>query len=94
MSRLTTVNFKNDTLFAIESEEGIYVAIKPICDSLGIEGVRPEAIHRLGREGDCTPATNDVGSLADDAGLRARGIDAEYPHRVPFRRSGRVWKSL
>lgn len=37
MSRLTTVNFKNDTLFAIESEEGIHVAIKPICDSLGIE---------------------------------------------------------
>lgn len=31
-----TVNFRQDTLFAVERDDGVYVAIKPICDSLGL----------------------------------------------------------
>ncbi len=33
---VVTVNFRNDTLFAVEQEDGIYVAVKPICESLGL----------------------------------------------------------
>lgn len=37
MSRLVTVPFLGDTLFAVESDGTLYVAPKPICDALGIE---------------------------------------------------------
>lgn len=36
MSTIITVDFRNDTLFAIERDDGVFVAIKPICDTLGI----------------------------------------------------------
>ena len=36
MGNIVTVNFRNDTLFATERDDGVFVAIKPICDSLGI----------------------------------------------------------
>lgn len=34
---ITTIDFHGDTLFATERGGRIYVAIKPICDSMGIE---------------------------------------------------------
>ncbi len=34
---LVTVNFRQDTLFAVERDDGVYVAVKPICDSLGVD---------------------------------------------------------
>lgn len=37
MGKIITVDFRQDTLFAIERDDGVFVAIKPICDSLGIE---------------------------------------------------------
>ncbi|MFE1601617.1 phage antirepressor N-terminal domain-containing protein [Methylobacterium sp. ID0610] len=37
MSKLITVPFHGDTLFAVEREDGIHVAIKPIADRLGID---------------------------------------------------------
>ena len=37
MSKLITVEFREDTLFAIEAPEGVYVAIKPISDGLGLK---------------------------------------------------------
>lgn len=37
MTKIITVEFRNDTLFAIERDDGMFVAVKPICDSLGIE---------------------------------------------------------
>lgn len=36
MGRVVTVNFRNDTLFAIEQDDGVFVALKPICDSMGL----------------------------------------------------------
>ncbi len=37
MGTITTVNFRNDTLFAVERDDGIWVAVTPICRSLGID---------------------------------------------------------
>lgn len=36
MSKIITVDFRNDTLFAVERDDGVFVAVKPICDTLGI----------------------------------------------------------
>jgi len=36
MGNIVTVNFRNDTLFAVERDDGVYVAVKPICESLGL----------------------------------------------------------
>lgn len=33
---LVTVNFRQDTLFAVERDDGVFVAVKPMCDSLGL----------------------------------------------------------
>ena len=37
MSRLVTVTFHDDTLFAVADGETVFVAVKPICDGLGID---------------------------------------------------------
>lgn len=37
MSKLVTIDFHDDTLFAVERLEGIFVAIKPISDRLGLD---------------------------------------------------------
>ncbi|MFY9291556.1 MAG: phage antirepressor N-terminal domain-containing protein [Methylorubrum rhodinum] len=37
MTKLTTIPFHDDTLFVSEAPEGVYVAVKPICDGLGID---------------------------------------------------------
>ncbi|MFN8681681.1 phage antirepressor N-terminal domain-containing protein [Paracoccus sp. P2] len=36
MGNIITVNFRQDTLFAVERDDGVFVAVKPICDSLGL----------------------------------------------------------
>ena len=36
MNNLTTVDFHSDTLFAVERDDGVFVAIKPISDTLGL----------------------------------------------------------
>ena len=36
MSNIVTVNFRNDTLFAVERDDGVFVAVKPISDALGL----------------------------------------------------------
>lgn len=33
---LITVNFRQDTLFAVERDDGVYVALRPICETLGL----------------------------------------------------------
>lgn len=40
MSKLTTIPFHDDTLFAIEEGGAVYVAVRPICDGLGISADR------------------------------------------------------
>ena len=36
MGKITTINFHDDTLFAVERDDGVYVAAKPVCDALGL----------------------------------------------------------
>lgn len=36
MTNIVTVDFRNDTLFAVERDDGVFVAVKPIADSLGL----------------------------------------------------------
>lgn len=36
MGQIITVNFRNDTLFAVERDDGVFVAVKPICDSFPV----------------------------------------------------------
>lgn len=36
MGQLITVEFRQDTLFAVQRDDGVFVAIKPICDTLGL----------------------------------------------------------
>lgn len=36
MGQIITVEFRQDILFAVEREDGVYVAVKPICDTLGL----------------------------------------------------------
>lgn len=36
-NKITTLDFRGDTLFAVERDDGVFIAPKPICDSLGIE---------------------------------------------------------
>lgn len=37
MSNLTTIEFRGDTLFAVERDDGVFVAVKPISDQLGLD---------------------------------------------------------
>lgn len=36
MTNIITVDFQRDTLFAVREDDGLFVAIKPICQSLGL----------------------------------------------------------
>lgn len=36
MGKIITVDFRQDTLFAIERDDGVFIAIKPICETLGL----------------------------------------------------------
>lgn len=36
VGNIVTVDFRQDTLFAVERDDGVFVAVKPICDSLGL----------------------------------------------------------
>lgn len=34
--KIVTVDFRNDTLFAVERDDGVFIAVTPICKSLGV----------------------------------------------------------
>lgn len=73
MNKLTTINFHGDTLFTVESDGAIYVAIKPICEALGI--APQKQIERLRRdailsEGTTIMVVPSAGGLQETALLR------------------------
>jgi len=39
-ARVTAVDFHQDTLFAVEQQDGVFVAITPICHALGVDAKR------------------------------------------------------
>jgi len=46
-AKIVTVKFRQDTLFAVETDEEVYVAIKPICDALGLNwSSQHDHLHR------------------------------------------------
>ncbi len=73
MSKLTTVDFRGDTLFAVEDGSTIHVAIKPICDGLGIEWRKQrERINRdpILSEGSTMMGLPSAGGLQETTVLR------------------------
>lgn len=36
MGRITTIDFHEDILFALERDDGVFVAVSPICESVGV----------------------------------------------------------
>lgn len=56
MGKIITVNFRGDDLYGFENDDGIFVAVKPICDAIDLkwEGQR-QRLHRdpVLREGTC-----------------------------------------
>lgn len=36
MGNVVTVDFRQDTIFAVERDDGVFVAVKPMCESLGL----------------------------------------------------------
>ena len=47
MGKIITVDFRGDTLFAFECDDGIYVALKPIVDSMGLNWEpQRQRVHR------------------------------------------------
>lgn len=35
--KIVTIDFRSDTLVAVEQDDGVYVALRPICESIGID---------------------------------------------------------
>ncbi len=73
MSNIVTVDFRNDTLFAIERDDGVFVAIKPIVQTLGLDW---KAQHRrinddpILREGMVTTTMPSVGGAQETTCIR------------------------
>lgn len=73
MGKLVTVEFRNDTIFAVERDDGLFVAIKPICETLGLDW---KAQHRritndpILAEGMVTTAIPSLGGAQETTCLR------------------------
>lgn len=73
MGKIITVDFRSDTLFAVERDDGVFVAIKPIVQSLGLDW---KAQHRrvsddpILREGMVTMTIPSVGGAQETTCLR------------------------
>lgn len=61
MGELVTVNFRGDVLFAVRRDDDVFLAIKPICDSLGLnwrvqrDRIQEDEILSEGCTLECTP---------------------------------------
>ncbi|MFG1212010.1 phage antirepressor N-terminal domain-containing protein [Xanthobacter flavus] len=73
MGNIVTVDFRSDTLFAVERDDGVFVALKPIVQSLGLDW---KAQHRrlsddpILREGMVTMTIPSVGGMQETTCLR------------------------
>lgn len=73
MGTITTVNFRSDTLFACERDDGVFVAVTPICTSLGLDAKKQrERIQRdpILSEGGAVMALPSPGGTQDTFCLR------------------------
>ncbi|MFC6790566.1 phage antirepressor N-terminal domain-containing protein [Methylobacterium komagatae] len=73
MGTISTVDFKDDTLFAVERDDGRFLAVTPVCRSLGLDAQkqrnRIEADPILA-EGVCQVAYPSAGGVQDMFCLR------------------------
>lgn len=73
MGKIITVDFRNDTLFAVERDDGVFVALKPIVQSMGLDW---KAQHRrvsddaVLREGMVTMTMPSVGGVQETTCIR------------------------
>jgi len=73
MGKIVTVDFRNDTLFAVERDDGVFVALKPIVASMGLDW---KAQHRrvsedaVLKEGVVTMTMPSVGGVQETTCLR------------------------
>lgn len=73
MSKLITVDFHDDTLFAVEATGGVFVALKPICTALGLDPKKQrERVQRdpILSEGGAVMALPSAGGLQETLCLR------------------------
>ena len=73
MGTITTVNFRNDTLFAVERDDGIWVAVTPICQSLGIDAQKQRkriAEDPILAEGVCQAVVPSAGGQQETTCIR------------------------
>lgn len=73
MSKLITVDFHDDTLFALDTPEGVFVAVNPICQRLGIDPQKQRkriAEDAILSEGVCQAVYPSAGGGQETAGLR------------------------
>lgn len=56
--KIVTVDFRSDTLFAVERDDGVYVAVTPICSALGLAAQRQR--ERIQRD----PVLSEGGTMA------------------------------
>ena len=72
-AQIITVDFRNDTLFAVERDDGVFVAVTPICQSLGLapnkqrERIQSDPILR---EGGTTTVFPSAGGMQETFALR------------------------
>lgn len=100
--RIVTVEFRNDTLFAVERDDAVYIAVSPICRTLG---VNPESQRRriqgdpVLSEGHALMAFPSVGGVQETLCLKLdlvngwlMGIDSNRvkaeirPHLIEYQR--------
>ena len=73
MGTIVTVNFRNDTLFAVERDDGVFVAVTPICETLGMDAKKQrERINRdpILSEGGAMVALPSAGGMQETFCLR------------------------
>ncbi len=73
MSSLVTIQFHDDTLYAVEDGDSVYVAITPICQRLGVDPQKQRsriAEDPILSEGVCRAVYPSAGGAQESAGLR------------------------
>lgn len=73
MGKIITVDFRQDTLFAVERDDGVFIAVTPICDALGLDAKRQrDRIQRdvILSEGGAMMALPSAGGMQETFCLR------------------------
>lgn len=73
MGKIITVDFRADTLFAAERDDGVFVAITPICAALGLDAQKQRKRIQddpILSEGACQVAYPSAGGMQETFSLR------------------------